>query len=97
MYDKEDIYDNEIAPLMKQIIEICKREELPMVAQFYLKEKRDDDEEENPMFCSSVILPPKEEMSTEAYNRLRAMRDIMKYGPDGKPYFSAMAFRTGGN
>jgi hypothetical protein len=96
MYDKEDIYDNEIAPLMKQILAICKREDLPMIAQFYLKEKRDEDEDENPMFCSSVILPPKEDMSPDAYKQLRAIRDIMKYGVDGKPFVAAMTIRTGG-
>ncbi|EJQ59764.1 hypothetical protein BW899_24220 [Bacillus mycoides] len=50
MYDKEEVYDEEIAPLMQQILEICKREELPMVAQFYLAE-------ESPYSgCSTIIL-----------------------------------------
>ena len=30
----EGVYDNEIAPLMQQIIDICKREDMPMIASF---------------------------------------------------------------
>ncbi len=32
--DNEDIYDDEIAPLMAQIIAICKLHEMPMFATF---------------------------------------------------------------
>ncbi|ARJ22878.1 hypothetical protein EXW39_16975 [Bacillus mycoides] len=50
MYDKEEVYDEEIAPVSQKILEICKREELPMVAQFYLAE-------ESPYSgCSTIIL-----------------------------------------
>jgi len=34
MQDKEKIYDEEISPLMKQIISICKEKELPMFCAF---------------------------------------------------------------
>lgn len=33
-YDLESVYDAEIAPLMEQIIAICKRERMPMFASF---------------------------------------------------------------
>ena len=33
-FNKEDIYDNEIAPLMKDIIAICKKHEIPMLCSF---------------------------------------------------------------
>ena len=33
-YDLEAVYDAKIAPLMTQIIAICKRHELPMIASF---------------------------------------------------------------
>lgn len=33
-FDLEAVYDAEISPLMKRIIEICKEHELPMVASF---------------------------------------------------------------
>lgn len=32
--DNESIYDEQIAPLMSQIIAICKRHEIPMAATF---------------------------------------------------------------
>ena len=33
-WTKEDVYDNEISPLMSQIIAICKEHDIPLVAQF---------------------------------------------------------------
>lgn len=33
-FDKEAVYDAEIAPLMTKIIEVCKRERIPFVAVF---------------------------------------------------------------
>lgn len=32
--DKEKVYDEQIAPLMSRIIEICKDEQIPMFAEF---------------------------------------------------------------
>lgn len=34
VFDLEAVYDEEISPLMKKIIEICKQHEMPMVASF---------------------------------------------------------------
>jgi len=92
MYDKESIYDNQIAPLMKEIISICKREQLPMVAQFYLKEVHD--ETGDPMYCSTVILPAKEDINAEAYDQLKCVSEAMKYGPNGKPFVMATMITT---
>lgn len=33
-YDLEAVYDAEIAPLMAQIIDICRQNDIPMVASF---------------------------------------------------------------
>jgi hypothetical protein len=33
-WTKEDIYDEQISPLMTKIIAICKEHQIPMVAQF---------------------------------------------------------------
>lgn len=71
MYDKEAVYDEKISPLMKEIIEICKAEEMPMVAQFYLKEKKEDTGK--PMYCSTVLVPAKDKMNHEAYEQLRKL------------------------
>ena len=50
-YDLEIVYDEQIAPLMAQIIEICEAHGLPMVATFAYK--RDGDHEVD--FCTSSI------------------------------------------
>lgn len=50
-WDKEDIYDEQIAPLMKQIIAICKANEMPMLftCQYC------DTEEDGPGYCSTML------------------------------------------
>lgn len=53
-YDKESVYDEKIAPLMEQIIEICKAEELPMVASFYIQ-SADISRLEGEMVVSTII------------------------------------------
>jgi len=40
---KEDIYDNEISPLMKQIIELCKKHGIAMIANFACPSDEDED------------------------------------------------------
>ncbi len=45
-FDLESVYDEQIAPLMTQIIDICKRHSLPMAATF---EYASDD------FCTTTI------------------------------------------
>lgn len=53
-YDLEEVYDAEIAPLMAQIIEICRRVGMPFVASFSYR--RDEDGEYD--FCSSALGSP---------------------------------------
>ncbi|MCP1124529.1 hypothetical protein NKR74_14655 [Bacillus sp. 3103sda1] len=84
MYDKEKVYDDEIAPLMQQILEICKREELPMVAQFYLAEESPYSDAVQPLYCSSVIVPGKRN-EEEGIQQLQSIAQIMKYGTNGPP------------
>lgn len=94
MYDKEKIYDEEIAPLLKKIMEICKREELGMVAQFYLKQEREDAEYENkPMFCTSFLVPAEEKIFSEHREHLKYVMESMKYGSSGKPYIMTTKIR----
>ncbi len=50
---KEKIYDKEIAPLMETIIEVCKRNGIPMFSDFQLTE--DDNDGNGPMFCTTCI------------------------------------------
>lgn len=42
LFDLESVYDNEISPLMRQIIDICKQHEMPMVCSFAFQNDADD-------------------------------------------------------
>lgn len=58
-WDLEAVYDAEIAPLMTQIIGICKAHGMPMVASFMYASSDDGDD-----MCTSLIprgewVPPK--------------------------------------
>lgn len=46
----EEIHDSQIAPLMNQIIAICKEHGIPMVADFQLSTGED------PLYCATVVL-----------------------------------------
>lgn len=52
LYNKEAIYDEQIAPLMTQILEITKREGIHMLASFALMEE-DPNFNDEPMVCTS--------------------------------------------
>ena len=59
MNDREPIYDEQVAPLMTEIIRICLENDIPMVACFQLSDgDRDEDEEMGPMFCTTALLEP---------------------------------------
>lgn len=94
-YDKEAVYDEQIAPLMKQIIDICKREKLYFVSQFYLKQEREDADCENEaMYCSTVIVPARTEIHEEHHEHLSYVASAMKYGKNGKPYVMAVTISS---
>ena len=46
MEDKEAIYDEQIAPLMTKLIEVCQREGIPMFASFQYSDEG---------FCTSAL------------------------------------------
>lgn len=50
-YDLEHVYDEQISPLMKQIIDICKAHRLPMIASFAFK----NCEEKGAGDCSTLL------------------------------------------
>ena len=52
--DNEAIYDEQINPLMGQIIALCKEHGIPFIACFQLN---DGDEEDAPLLCSSANIP----------------------------------------
>ena len=91
MFDKETIYDERIAPLMKEVIQICKSEGIPLVAQFYLKQQHPDADEENgAMYCTTSIVPNDVEIYQEHRDHLNYVAEVMKYGKNGKPWFMAV-------
>ncbi len=49
MKTKEEIYDEEIFPLMGKILEICKENKISMVSSYQL------DETDDPLFCTSFL------------------------------------------
>jgi hypothetical protein len=68
MKDNEQVYDEQINPLMAQIIEICKREGIPFLLAFQLT---GDWDERGPMICTSSIL------GDEYAPLMRRLRDVI--------------------
>ena len=68
--DVEKIYDEQIAPLMSQIIKIAKEHEMPFVASFQLT----SDQDEGPLMCTSCNLP------VECSERLEQAANVL-YAP----------------
>lgn len=55
-WDLEAVYDEQINPLMAQIIAICKANKMPMVATFaYANAEETADHEEKHYFCTTVL------------------------------------------
>lgn len=50
-WDKEAVYDEQISPLMTQVIAICKANNIPMVAQFQYA----NDKENGPALCTTTL------------------------------------------
>lgn len=65
-FDLEDVYDSKISPLMTQIIEICRENNMPMFASFLFR----DTEKDGKGFCTTNIprlLPNGKEDCPEAF------------------------------
>lgn len=67
MKNKEQIYDEQIAPLMAKIIEICKAEQIPMFAEFQYADLD---------FCTTCIYPDVDgrNVTTKLYDVLSKCR-----------------------
>lgn len=52
-FDLESVYDEEIAPLMTKIIDICKRHKMPMLATFMYQHHHGKDELES--YCTTSL------------------------------------------
>ncbi len=77
-YDHEKVYDDQISPLMQQIIKICKDNNIPMIASFEYKH----DTNEHSDMCTTYLQHDGIEQHPclrECYNRIygRGNHNIM--------------------
>lgn len=79
MKTKEQVYDEEINPLIAQIIEICKREKIAMLATFRIPNAEDPH-----LNCTTALLDDSHEPSKEQLASL----ELIQHG------FVAFAMRT---
>ena len=70
---KEEVYDSQIAPLMGQILAICKQHKIAMLASFSIP-----NEEDEGLLCSSALLEDEYE-PPEAF--LRALGCLVQQSP----------------
>jgi isochorismate hydrolase len=69
-WDEEKVYDEKIAPLMTQIINVCKEHEIPIVCTFQYGWSEEDDA----LLCTTVL--------TQFERTSAAMRALAKrHGP----------------
>lgn len=70
--DKEAIYDEQISPLMAQIIKICRDNNINMATTFSLDF---DEEAEETLYCTTVI--PIDESDEEGMSRIVECGKVM--------------------
>jgi hypothetical protein len=71
---KERIYDEQISPLMMQIIALCKEHKINAFADFSLGLEADEDAErfDEPLFCTTALpVDEADEVGCARVNRLR--------------------------
>ena len=82
---KEQIYDDEISPLMARIIEICKSNKIAMVMSFYLP-----DEEQDTLHCTTGFVADEYEPSDSLIKAWEILR------PKEKPILSVTVEHANG-
>lgn len=83
-YNVESVYDEKISPLMRQIIDICKEHNMPMVASFAY-----ENSEEKGIGCCTTTLT----FDGRHINAFAEATSIIR----GNPGFSAFTIMTGVN
>ena len=89
VYDMEDVYDKQISPLIKSIIEICKRHKMPMLATFCYAKGREHDDPDGVSYATTAI-PRGERQTPEILEALR----IVRGGASCRPRAMAMTMLT---
>ncbi len=72
--DKEQIYDEQISPLMTDIIAVCKKHKIAFIASFAIPS--DDDQD---LRCTSALFKSREE-STEDVEDIRKAYALLRNG-----------------
>ena len=80
---KEEIYDNQISPIMRQILAICQEHKIAVLAEFCLGYDEDADDE---LCCTSALLTEDHEPT----ERILKAFDLLK----PRPSFIAFAITT---
>ena len=77
--DNEDFYDEKIAPLMAQIIDLCKERDIPHVCVFQLQNKEAN--EDDPLCCSTVRVNDKNTTPAimKAYRAIRPEHQVFAF------------------
>ena len=86
MADYESIYDEKIAPLMTQMIDICKENGISMFADFKLKDETDEEES---YYCTTCL---------PGDNQPQRHKNLYNVAMNGyvveKPFFMAATIRS---
>lgn len=83
---RERLYDEQINPLMAQVIALCKEHDIPIVACFQIDDDRDTgDDDHQDLLCTTVVLPAGEGVAPQLR---RAAEEIRR------PRFSATRIQT---
>lgn len=69
--NREGVYDNQISPLMTEIIRLRKEHDIPMAASFQYNDDRPDGEAK---LCTTVILNQKDAAAPALHEAARAFR-----------------------
>ncbi len=73
---REEIYDAQIAPLMGQILEICKTNKIPMLADFDLSSEDDEG-----LKCTSFLLEESWEPADAMVQAMNLLRPRTQRSP----------------
>lgn len=79
-FDLEAVYDTEIYPLMEQIIAICHREKMPMLATFCFAMGRDKSDPEGVDYATTLL--PRDNWQAP---EIKEAAHIMLHGASTRP------------
>jgi hypothetical protein len=88
LWDHEAVYDEQISPLMRQILEICKAHNLPMFATF---QYRSSEHPEEMGLCTSKLVP---ELPGVEQDLLQNLDRVARRGWGVHPQSFAMTITT---